>query len=135
MHVDMPGTLARSRTYSVHRRDVRYVCSIPVALQRFLRAGPVVTRGMALDISLRGMSALVCGMPRTGETVTIELSLRDARVEMLATVRYSNDAKSGFEFFPLSPAAEKGVQDCVEELKKLEETPFPYACLRKIGRG
>jgi len=44
------------------------------------------------------MSALVCGAPRAGETVVITLSFRDAPIEMLATVRHSSDAKSGFEF-------------------------------------
>jgi len=88
----------RSRDYNVRRQEPRYVSSVAVGLQRFLRFGPFVTRGGSLDISLRGMSALVCGAPRAGETVVITLSFRDAPIEMLATVRHSSDAKSGFEF-------------------------------------
>ena len=87
------GAWPRSREYHVRRREPRYVSSVSVTLQRFLRFGPVVTRGMTLDISMRGMSALVCGAPRVGETVVIELSLPDAPVEMLATVRHSSDAR------------------------------------------
>ena len=64
MYVDSRGSLAPSREYHVRRREPRYVSSIPVTLQRFLRYGPAVTRGMSLDISMRGMSALVCGAPR-----------------------------------------------------------------------
>jgi len=137
MYVDSRGTLARSREYHVRRREPRYVSTIPVALQRFLRFGPFLTRGMSLDISVRGMSALVCGAPRVGETVVISLSLPEAPVEMLATVRHSSDAKSGFEFYPLSPIAKEGIQAWIQELKEHEEKmfPYPYAVAAKAGSG
>jgi len=135
MYVDNRGALARSGDYNVRRQEARYVSSVPVGLQRFLRFGPFVTRGVSLDISLRGMSALVCGAPRSGETVVITLSLRDAPIEMLATVRHSSDAKSGFEFYPLSSIAQEGIQAWIWELKKHEETlfPYPYAGAAKVG--
>src|SRR5580700_11472778 len=122
MYPDHQGTLRHSRDYNVRRREPRYFCSIPVTLQRFLRFGPVVTRGVSLDISMRGMSALVCGAPRVGETVVIKLPLRDVPVEMLATVHHSSDAKSGFEFYPLSPIALDGIQTWIQELRKHEES-------------
>lgn len=125
MYLDRRGTLAPLRAYNVRRREPRYVYSIPVTLQRFLRFGPVLTRGVTLDISMRGMSALVCGAPRVGETVVIQLPLRDAPVEMLATVHHSCDAKSGFEFYPLSPIAQQGIQAWIRELGKHEESLFP----------
>ena len=136
MYVDSQGRLAPSRKYNVRRRDPRYVSSIPVILQRFLRFGPVVTRGVSLDISVRGMAALVCGAPRVGETVVITLSLPNAPVEMLATVRHSSEARSGFEFFPLSSIAQQGIQDWIQELREHEERlfPFPYALAAKSGR-
>ena len=135
MYLDNRGALARSRDYNVRRQEPRYVSSVPVGLQRFLRFGPFVTRGVSLDISLRGMSALVCGAPRAGETVVITLFLRDAPIEMLATVRRSSDAKSGFEFYPLSMIAQQGIQAWIQELKKHEETlfPYPYAGAAKVG--
>jgi hypothetical protein len=137
MYVDSRGTSAGSRAYNVRRREPRYVSSIPVALRRFLRYGPFITRGMCLDISMRGMSALVCGAPRVGETVTIELPLSDAPVEMLATVRHSSEARSGFEFYPLSPIAKQGIRDWIQELQKHEEKlfPYPYSCVPKAGSG
>ncbi|HEX7425092.1 MAG TPA: PilZ domain-containing protein [Terriglobales bacterium] len=137
MYLDGRGALARSRAYHVRRREPRYVSSIPVTLQRFLRFGPFVTRGVSLDISVRGMSALVCGAPRVGETVVIALPLPDAPVEMLATVRHSSDARSGFEFYPLSPIAQQGIQDWIQELRKHEEKlfPYPYAGAAKVGSG
>jgi hypothetical protein len=45
---------------------------------------------------------------------------------MLATVRHSSDAKSGFEFFPLSATAQAGIQNWITELRRHEETLFPY---------
>jgi hypothetical protein len=124
--VDSHSPWARPRPYEVRRREPRYVSSMPVALQRFLRLGPFFTRGVSLDISLRGMSALVCSPPQVGETVVIELPLPDTLIEMLATVRYSSDAKSGFEFYPLSRLAIRGLQDWIQELRKHEEKLFPY---------
>jgi hypothetical protein len=134
MYVDSRGTLARSRVFNVRRREPRYVSSIPVTVQRFLRFGPFLTRAVSLDISTRGMSALVCGAPRVGETVVISLSLPDGPVETLATVRHSSDAKTGFEFYPLSPIAKQGIQAWIDELKEHEESlfPFPYA---PAGKG
>ena len=135
MYVDSRGALARCQRYDVRRREARYVSSIPATLQRFLRFGPFITRGMTLDISMGGMSALVCGAPRVGETVVIGLSLADANVEMLASVRHSSDARSGFEFYPLSPISQQGIEDWIQELKKHEESlfPYPYAYAARVG--
>jgi hypothetical protein len=137
MYVDSRGTLGRSRAYNLRRREPRYVSSVPVALQRFLRFGPFLTRGVSLDVSVRGMSALVCGAPRVGETVVISLPLLHTPVEMLATVRHSTDAKSGFEFYPLSPIAQQGIQAWIQELEKHEESLFPYpnVAAAKAGSG
>ena len=129
MHVDSRGMPAPSRAFDVRRRDLRYVSSIPVALQRFLRFGPFLTRGVILDISARGMSALVCGAPRVGETVVIALPLPDAPLEMLAPVRHSSDAKSGFEFYPMSPTVHRNLEEWLHELGKHEEKLFPYPLL------
>jgi c-di-GMP-binding flagellar brake protein YcgR len=111
-----------------------------VTLHRFLflRFGPFVTRGVSLDISVRGMSALICGAPRVGETVMIALPLPDAPpVETLATVRHSTDASSGFEFFPMSSITQTRIQNWIGELQKHEEKlfPYPYAFAPKVGSG
>jgi hypothetical protein len=137
MDLIIRGALAQSRDYNVRRREPRYFSSIPITIQRFLRFGPFLTRGMSLDISTRGMSALVCGAPRVGETVVLAMSLPAASIEMLAIVRHSSDARSGFEFYPLSTAAQKGVQDWIQELRQHEESlfPFPYASVANLGNG
>jgi len=99
MYPDNRGKLIRSGAHDFKRREGRYVSIVAVSVQRFLRFGPFVTRGVTLDISKRGVSALVCGAPRAGETVVIALSPRDAALELLSTVRHSSDAKTGFEFY------------------------------------
>jgi PilZ domain len=134
MYLDNRGALGRSRVYKVRRSEPRFVSSIPVTLQRFLRFGPFLTRGVTLDVSTRGMSGLICGAPRVGETVIIALALPEAPIEMLATVRHSTDAKSGFEFYPLTPTAQQGIQEWLQELRKHEESlfPYPYAHGNKI---
>jgi hypothetical protein len=108
----------------VERRDPRYFESIPLKLQRYLRFGPSTTRGVSLDISSHGMSALVCGPPRKGETVVIELQLPGMLVQTLATVRHSTDSRSGFEFYPLSSSSEAAIQNWLAILRKGEETLF-----------
>lgn len=137
MLVNSRGLPADSRAFNVRRRDPRYVSTLAVGLQRFLRFGPFHTRGVSLDFSARGMSALVCGAPRVGETVVIELPLPQSPIEMLATVRYSSDAKSGFEFYPLTPIAQRSLQDWLDELGKHEEKlfPFPLLSLTKMERN
>lgn len=141
MYVDTRESFVPSREYHVRRREPRYVSSIPVTLQRFLRYGPAITRGMTLDVSMRGLSALVCGAPRFGETVVIALSFPgappDAPVELLGRVRHSSDARTGFEFYPLPPIAKDGIQRWIQELREHEEKlfPFPYATAATVGTG
>ena len=141
MYVDSRGTLAPSRAFHVRRREPRYVSAIAVTLQRFLRFGPFVTRGVSLDISVRGMSALVCGAPRVGETVVIGLPLPEAPVEMLATVPYGSDAISGFEFYPLSsncPSGNSGMDTGPAQARRKAVPLFLRGCSQvrpRLGRG
>jgi hypothetical protein len=81
------------------------------------------------------MSAVVCGAPRVGETVIIGLPLPASPVEMVATVHHSSDAKTGFEFYPLSRWAEQGIEDWIEEMRRQEGILFPYlhASTAKFG--
>jgi len=127
MRLDGRSALVTSKTYNVRRRDPRYVASVPVTLHRFLPKGPLITRGLSLDVSVHGMAALVCSAPRVGETVVIALSLPGGPVEVLATVRHSSEARCGFEFFPLSGNVQQGIEDWIEELREQEERLFPFS--------
>lgn len=111
----------------LRRREPRYVSSIAVGVTRYLRFGPAVARGMSLDVSRSGMSALVCGAPRVGETVVIAPRMKMVSVEILATVRHSTNARSGFEFYPLSAVAENAIQDWLRELEQEEFLLVPGA--------
>ncbi len=117
--------------HNFDRRDRRYISSVPITVQRFLRFGPVIAPGLTLDISMRGMSGLICGAPQAGETVVIKLFVSGARMEILATVLYSSDARSGFRFYPFSRVAEQVIQDWLLELEKqehgLSRYPFQWA--------
>jgi hypothetical protein len=66
-----------------------------------------------------------------GETVVIDLALHSVRFELLATVRHSSNARRGFEFFPLSPIAEQGMLEWIQEFGHHDETLFPYAYMVK----
>jgi hypothetical protein len=136
MYLDSGGTVARAVAYNFRRREQRFVSSVPVKVQRFLRFGPFTTRAVSLDVSVRGMSAIVCGAPQKGETVVIALPVRDSTLELLATVRHSSDAKSGFEFYPLSAIAQQGIQEWIKEMNRHEESLFPalYEVTSKFGR-
>ena len=108
-----------------------------VTLQRFLRFGPFVTRGVSLDISVRGMSALICGAPRVGETVVIALPLP----ELLRSKCWRPSATAAMpsldlSSIPLSSIAQKGIQDWIRELQEHEEKlfPYPYALAPKVGQ-
>lgn len=125
MYLDSGGALARTVAYNLRRRERRFVSSVPVKVQRFLRFGPFTTRAITLDVSVRGLSAIVCGAPRKGETVVIALPVRNSTLELLATVRHSSDVKSGFEFYPLSPIAQQGIKEWIKELNRHEESLFP----------
>jgi len=135
MYVDSQRAPERAPVYNVRRREPRYVCSLHVAMQRFLRLGPVIAHGVLLDISMRGMSALICGAPLEGETVAIELPFPGCPIKTLATVRHSGDAKTGFEFYPLTAIAQKVIKDWIQELRKHEEKLFPYRFEGAVHRG
>ena len=120
----------RPAAYSHRRQEARYITTIPVTVMRYLRFGPSVTEAMSLDISRSGMSALVCGAPRVGETVVIAPRSRRDAVEILASVRHSTDARTGFQFYPLSSTAEKTIEEWINELEQ-EEMAQLYGLWRR----
>lgn len=72
----------------------------------------VITRGLTLDISKGGFSAVLCGPPPVGEKVSIGLKFQNVPFETLAIVRYSNAARSGFQFLNLSPELLNTIDNC-----------------------
>lgn len=95
------------------RRHPRALFSVPITLHR-LRAGGVRTsRGITLDISEGGIGALVQGDLIVGETVEIDLPLPGSALSLVAIVRHTANARSGFEFLGLKPEERVQITDIV----------------------
>ena len=60
-------------------------------------------RGISLDLGVGGLGAIVEGDVVVGDTVAIELQLREQLVTTVAIVRHTSGARSGFEFVGLTP--------------------------------
>jgi hypothetical protein len=92
----------RATTSRVARQHPRYLFSVPVTLRRLVRGGFQTTRGMSLDISEGGVSAIVQANLSVGETVEINLPLSACPLHTVAIVRHVTDSRSGFEFLGLT---------------------------------
>lgn len=86
----------------VARQYPRYLFSVPVTLRHLLPDGFQTTRGVSLDISEGGISAIVQANLRVGETVEINLPLSAGSLHTVAIVRHVTDSRSGFEFLGLT---------------------------------
>lgn len=101
MRFEISSTQATCTNESV-RRYPRAIFSVPVTLHH-LRAGGVRTsHGISLDVSEGGMGALVQDGLSLGETVAIDLPLRERTLNAIAIVRHISSARCGFEFVGLS---------------------------------
>jgi len=90
-----------------------------------LNSGPQVTRGLTLEISLGGLSAVLCGPPKRGERVSVRLKLLDVAFETPAIVRHSSPARTGFEFLEPSPEFLRTIENCINS-SRLSLFPQPY---------
>ena len=86
------------------RRHVRYRYSIPIQIHS--RNGGSVIRGMSLEISESGMSAMISDELTVGDTVELEPIVR-CRVSAL--VRRHHGKIYGFEFLNLTKAQIRGI--------------------------
>jgi hypothetical protein len=88
---------------AVVRRHPRLLYSIPLTLHHLCAGGVRSSRGISLDISESGLGALVESRLQVGDTVEIDLILRDRELNAVAIVRHTSSARSGFEFLGLTP--------------------------------
>jgi TonB family protein len=89
---------------SNRRRKVRYAIALPVDIT-VLRSGvPDAIPGRTVDFGEGGMSAILAGELRTGDTVGIDLKLRGTPESLLAKaiVRHHHELRCGMEFQQLS---------------------------------
>jgi len=84
------------------RRHPRLLLSVPIVLRHLTKTGIDTTRGITLDVSEGGLGALVQGSLSMGETVEIDLRLREHPLKTVAIVRQTCSTRSGFEFLGLT---------------------------------
>ena len=114
MQVETRRTAASAGQYSAERRYPRHFRSAPVTTWRQLNSGPQVTRGLTLEISIGGFSAVLCGPPQVGERVSVRLKLLEAVLEAPAIVRHSSAACTGFEFLDLPAEFLRSLEACIK---------------------
>jgi PilZ domain len=83
------------------RRFPRTLYSAPITLHGLATGVLRTCHGISLDLSEGGVGALVSGGPRVGETVQIELQLRECLLCADAVVVHSSGVRSGFQFLGL----------------------------------
>lgn len=110
---------------SAKRRHPRHFLSAPVSTWRLLDSGPRVTHGLTLEVSVGGLSAVLCGPPQVGDRVSVRLNLPNFAFETLAVVRHSSAARTGFEFVAPSPALVHGIETCIQD-SRTRSSSQPY---------
>jgi c-di-GMP-binding flagellar brake protein YcgR len=90
------------RSRQERRRHGRTLYSVPIRLHCLMPGGVQTSRGISLDISEGGMSALVENELLIGEAVEIELQLQQSVLSAVAIVRNVSRTRSGFEFLGLT---------------------------------
>ena len=126
MHLETRRSAAAARQHSADRRYPRHFLSAPVTTWSLLNSGPQVTRGLTLEISLGGLSAVLCGPPKPGERVSVRLNLLNITYETPAIVRHSSSARTGFEFLEPSPEFLTSIEACILG-SRLCPCPQPYS--------
>ena len=125
MHLETRSPAASAGQHSAERRYPRHFLSAPVTTWGLLNSGPQVTRGLTLEISLGGLSAVLCGPPKRGERVSVRLNLLNVAFETPAIVRHSSPARTGFEFLEPSPELLHSIENCIQA-SRLCPCPQPY---------
>jgi hypothetical protein len=125
MHLVTRSSASTAAQYSAERRCPRHFLSAPVTTWGLLNAGPSVTRGLTLEISLGGLSAVLCGPPKRGERVSVRLNLLNVPFETRAIVRHSSPARTGFEFLDPSPEFLTSLTNCIQA-SRLCPCPQPH---------
>jgi len=98
-----PATGANGANSPV-RRHPRTLHSVPFVLRHLTQDDIQATRGISLDISEGGVGVLVQGGLLLGETVEMDIRLREHELRTVGIVRYTCSARSGFEFLGLTAA-------------------------------
>jgi len=85
------------------RRHPRALFTVPITVRHLRRGGVRTARGISLDLGVGGLGAIVQGDVVVGDTVAIDLQLRQQWLTTVAIVRHTSGVSSGFEFVGLTP--------------------------------
>lgn len=128
MQFETQSTIAQE--YSVERRYPRFFLSAPITAIYHVNGWSESTRGITLEISLGGLSAVLCGPPPVGERVSVRLKLMNTAFETSAIVRHSTSGRTGFEFVELTPAHRSQIDTCIQ---RSVLCPWPKAAGTQAG--
>jgi hypothetical protein len=84
------------------RRHSRAIFSVPLTPHHLMHGGVGRSHGISLDLSEGGMGALVQHGLSVGETVAVDLPLRERVLHAIAIVRHISKTRCGFEFVGLT---------------------------------
>ena len=101
----------RGPEFVENRRCPRY--KLEVAIKVYVR-GKSVFRGLTVDISESGISAMLRDEVPLGEVVRLEFTLPSGEVEVLAVARQRNAFRFGFEFLENAGSQELVRRTCRE---------------------
>jgi c-di-GMP-binding flagellar brake protein YcgR len=103
------------------RRHRRYLFSVPVQVHLMIPKNRSA-RGMSLEISEGGMSAVLEGELRVGEIAAVELPLPAGSLSALAIVRHKGAGHFGFEFLGLTANEREQLKQSAKSLQSQRGT-------------
>lgn len=105
------STPARKR--AERRVHPRVLFSVPLNLHYLAPGGIASSRGISLDLSQGGLSALLQINLLVGEAVEIDLQLPCCSLYTVAIVRHVSSLRSGFEFVGLSQQEKQQISSVI----------------------
>jgi TonB family protein len=111
---------AQSAWNGISRRRVpRFRAQAPVDVTVFRSGTPDTLPGRSLNVCERGVAAILAGELTPGETVRVDVTLspESEPLQAMATVRYHDKLRCGFEFVSISPELKLAIRDWTKELK------------------
>jgi TonB family protein len=124
---------ARGWNVRTQRRIPRYGVHLPLDVT-VLRSGiPDRVPGRSLNLSERGVAAVLAAELRAGEAVGVELQVPEAQpLRWRAVVRYQDKLRCGMEFAGLSAEQRAAIRSWTEKLKAQPEPERVIASFRPL---
>jgi TonB family protein len=122
------------------RRVPRFRAQAPVDVTVFRSGAPDTVPGRSLNVCERGVAAILAGELTPGETVRVDVTLSpdSEPLQAMATVRYQDKLRCGFEFASMSPELKLAIRDWTKELKPEAEastgpSPSPKLAVKPVS--